>query len=106
MKGFVSSYCERVGIKTNSATKSFLERRNNEHINKAAYLKKLSVKRKRSRGKKLKQKESFKSERKETKQGITYQTAYRMTSGDDKNYEDNSDAEQGERIDGVHLFYI
>jgi hypothetical protein len=106
MKGFVSSYCERVGIKTNSATKSFLERRNNEHINKAAYLKKLSVKRKRSRGKKLKQKEAFKSERKETKQGITYETAYRMTSGDDEINEDNSDAEQGEQIDGVHLFYF
>ena len=29
-----------------------------------------------------------------------------VTSGDDKNYEDNSDAEKGERIDGVHLFYI
>jgi hypothetical protein len=29
-----------------------------------------------------------------------------MTSGHEKNYEDNSDAEQGERIDGVHLFYI
>jgi hypothetical protein len=72
----------------------------------AAYEKTISVKRKGSRGKKLKQKEAFKSERNETKQGITYQTAYRMTSGDKQNYEDNSDAEQGERIDGVHLFYI
>jgi len=60
----------------------------------------------RSRGKKLKQKEAFKSERKETKQGITYETAYRMTSGDDEINEDNSDAEQGEQIDGVHLFYF
>ena len=90
----------------NFATKVFLERRNNEHINKAAYLIKLSVKRKRSRGKKLKQKEAFKSERNETKQGITYETAYRMTSGDDEINEDNSDAEQGEQIDGVHLFYF
>jgi hypothetical protein len=64
------------------------------------------VKRKRSREKKLKQKEALKSERNETKQGITYETAFRMTSGDEKNYEDNSDAEQGERIDGVHLFYF
>jgi hypothetical protein len=29
-----------------------------------------------------------------------------MTSGDDKINEDNSDAEQGEQIDGVHLFYF
>jgi hypothetical protein len=29
-----------------------------------------------------------------------------MTSGDEKNYEDNSDAEQGERIDGVHSFVL
>ena len=58
------------------------------------------------RGKKLKQKESFKSEGKETKQGITYKSAYRVTSQDEKINEDNSDAEQGERIDGVHLFYI
>ena len=67
LKGFVSTYCERVGTDMNFATKVFLERRNNEHINKAAYLIKLSVKRKRSRGKKLKQKEAFKSEQNETR---------------------------------------
>jgi hypothetical protein len=72
-KGFVSTYCESVGIDMNFATKSFLERHTIYTINKAAHEKTLSVKRKRSRGKKLKQ-----------IQGITYETAYRLTSRDEK----------------------
>jgi hypothetical protein len=73
MKGFVSTYCERVGIDMNGATRSFLGRCNNKHINKAAYLKKLLVKRKRSSGKKLKQKEAFKNETKRNKELLTKQ---------------------------------
>ena len=69
-----------IGIDMNFAMKGFLEGRSIITINKAAHGKTLSVKRKRSRG----------SQRKETKQvGITFKTAYGVTSRDEKINEDN-----------------